>query len=101
MLDKVEQAIVDTVRDFVDREVRPVARELEHDNAYPEALIEQMKRLGVFGLAIPDDYGGAAVSTPISFSDWAAASTTRRMTCSSIWPMQPMRKESTTVSLPG
>ena len=64
MLDNVEQEIVDTVRDFVDRDVRPVARQLDHDNAYPETLIEQMKRLGVFGLAIPEGFGGAAVSTP-------------------------------------
>jgi alkylation response protein AidB-like acyl-CoA dehydrogenase len=64
MLDSTEQAIVDTVRDFVDRDVRPVARRLEHDNAYPEALIEQMKQLGVFGLAIPETFGGSAVSTP-------------------------------------
>jgi alkylation response protein AidB-like acyl-CoA dehydrogenase len=59
-----EQAIVDTVRDFVDRDVRPVARELEHGDTYPEALIEQMKQLGVFGLAIPGPYGEASVSTP-------------------------------------
>jgi hypothetical protein len=59
-----EQAVVRTVREFVDREVRPVARELEHANTYPEALIEQMKRLGVFGLAIPESYGGSPVSTP-------------------------------------
>jgi alkylation response protein AidB-like acyl-CoA dehydrogenase len=59
-----EQAIVDLVRDFVDRQVKPVVRELEHANEYPEALIEQMKELGVFGLAIPEPYGEAAVSTP-------------------------------------
>jgi alkylation response protein AidB-like acyl-CoA dehydrogenase len=59
-----EQAIVDTVRDFVDRDVRPVARELEHADEYPERLIERMKQLGVFGLAIPSPYGEAAVSTP-------------------------------------
>jgi alkylation response protein AidB-like acyl-CoA dehydrogenase len=59
-----EQAIVDTVADFVNRDVRPVVRELEHANEYPERLIEQMKRLGVFGLAIPEPYGDAAVSTP-------------------------------------
>jgi len=47
----------------VDREVRPQARELEHADTYPEALIEQMKALGVFGLAIPQEYGGSAVST--------------------------------------
>ena len=59
-----EQAIVDVVAEFVDREVRPVARELEHANTYPEELIEGMKRLGVFGLAIPAPYGDVAVSTP-------------------------------------
>jgi alkylation response protein AidB-like acyl-CoA dehydrogenase len=59
-----EAAIVQTVRDFVDREVRPVARELEHANEYPSKLIEQMKRLGIFGLNIPEPYGEAAVSTP-------------------------------------
>ncbi|OLF13035.1 acyl-CoA dehydrogenase [Actinophytocola xinjiangensis] len=59
-----EQAVVDTVRAFVDREVRPVVRELEHANTYPTDLIEQMKRLGVFGLAIPEPYGEVAVSTP-------------------------------------
>jgi len=63
-LDADEQAIVKTVRDFVDREVRPVVRELEHANTYPEALIEQMKDMGVFGLAIPEPYGFVQVSTP-------------------------------------
>jgi alkylation response protein AidB-like acyl-CoA dehydrogenase len=62
-LDDVEQAIVDTVREFVDREVRPVVRELEHADTYPEELIEQMKRLGVYGLAIPEPYGDVQVST--------------------------------------
>src|SRR2546423_14150376 len=64
MLSPEEQAVVGTVRDFVDAEVRPVARELEHANTYPEALVETMKRLGVFGLAIPEPYGDAPVSTP-------------------------------------
>ncbi|MFE6922068.1 acyl-CoA dehydrogenase family protein, partial [Nocardia sp. NPDC057663] len=59
-----EQQIVATVRDWVDREVRPVARELEHANEYPEKLIEQMKQLGIYGLAIPESYGGAPVSMP-------------------------------------
>jgi len=58
-----EQAILELVRSFVDREVRPQARELEHADTYPEALIEQMKALGVFGLAVPQEYGGSAVST--------------------------------------
>ncbi len=59
-----ERAIVDIVRDFVDRDVRPKVREMEHDNVYPEAFIEQMKQLGVYGLAIPEPYGEVAVSTP-------------------------------------
>ncbi|MGW0949940.1 acyl-CoA dehydrogenase family protein [Streptomyces sp. NPDC002623] len=64
ILSEDEQFIVRTVRDFVDKEVRPVVRELEHADTYPEALIEQMKRLGVFGLAVPEEYGGTHVSTP-------------------------------------
>ncbi len=59
-----EQEIVDLVHDFVDKTVRPVASELEHANTYPEDLIEQMKQLGIFGLAIPEPYGDVAVSTP-------------------------------------
>jgi alkylation response protein AidB-like acyl-CoA dehydrogenase len=59
-----EQAIIDTVRQFVDRQVRPVARELEHANAYPGHLIDQMKALGIFGLAIPEPWGEAPVSMP-------------------------------------
>jgi alkylation response protein AidB-like acyl-CoA dehydrogenase len=57
-----ERAIVDVVADFVDREVRPVARGLEHANTYPERLIERMKELGVFGLAVPEPYGEVSVS---------------------------------------
>ncbi|HLN67961.1 MAG TPA: acyl-CoA dehydrogenase family protein, partial [Streptosporangiaceae bacterium] len=59
-----ERAVVDTVAEFVDREVRPVVRELEHANEYPEKLIGQMKAMGIFGLAIPQPYGDAPVSTP-------------------------------------
>jgi alkylation response protein AidB-like acyl-CoA dehydrogenase len=59
-----EQAIVATVAEFVDRDVRPVARDLEHANEYPEKLIAQMKALGIYGLAIPEDFGGSPVSTP-------------------------------------
>ncbi|MGQ0479823.1 MAG: acyl-CoA dehydrogenase family protein [Pseudonocardia sp.] len=62
-IDAEERAIVDTVREFIDKEVRPSVRELEHANTYPEAWIEQMKRMGVYGLAIPEPYGDVAVST--------------------------------------
>ncbi|MGZ4517897.1 MAG: acyl-CoA dehydrogenase family protein [Mycobacteriaceae bacterium] len=59
-----ERMAVETVHDFVDEKVKPVVRELEHANTYPEDLIEQMKQLGIFGLAIPESYGGTPVSTP-------------------------------------
>jgi alkylation response protein AidB-like acyl-CoA dehydrogenase len=58
-----EQAIVDVVRAFVDNDVRPVVRDLEHSDTYPEALIDQMKELGVFGLTIPPPWSEASVST--------------------------------------
>ena len=45
--------IVDTVGEFVERDVRPHVREIERENRYPEAMIDQMKELGIFGLAIP------------------------------------------------
>ncbi|MBC7273036.1 acyl-CoA dehydrogenase family protein [Streptomyces albogriseolus] len=64
ILSEDEQLIVRTVHDFVDKEVKPVVREMEHADVYPEALIEQMKQLGVFGLAVPGEYGGTRVSTP-------------------------------------
>src|SRR5947207_1797436 len=63
-LNEDEQAMVELVRDFVNREVRPVVRELEHANTYPDKLIEQMKQLGIYGLAIPEPWGDAQVSTP-------------------------------------
>jgi butyryl-CoA dehydrogenase len=59
-----EAMLVQTVRAFVDRDVRPTVRDVEHANDYPEAWIEQMKRIGIYGLAIPEQYGGSPVSTP-------------------------------------
>jgi alkylation response protein AidB-like acyl-CoA dehydrogenase len=59
-----ERAIVELVRQFVDHEVKPVVRDLEHANSYPDKLIGQMKQLGIFGLAIPEPWGEAQVSTP-------------------------------------
>ena len=59
-----EEMLVKTVRTFIDRDVKPTVREVEHANSYPEAWIEQMKHIGIFGLAVPEDYGGAPVSTP-------------------------------------
>jgi len=58
-----EAMLVETVRAFIDRDVRPEVREVEHANTYPEAWIEQMKHLGIYGLAVPEEYGGTPVST--------------------------------------
>ncbi|MER6178605.1 acyl-CoA dehydrogenase family protein [Streptosporangium sp. NPDC001681] len=63
-LNAEESAIVSVVRDWVDRQVKPVVRDLEHANTYPETLIEQMKLMGVYGLAIPEPWNSAGVSTP-------------------------------------
>jgi alkylation response protein AidB-like acyl-CoA dehydrogenase len=62
-LDPDERDIVAVIHDWVQSSVRPVARELEHDNTYPEALIEAMKGFGVYGLVIAPEYGGLGVST--------------------------------------
>ncbi|GAX48836.1 acyl-CoA dehydrogenase family protein [Streptomyces olivochromogenes] len=63
VLSEDERLVVAVVREFVDKDVKPVVRELEHANTYPEALIERMKKLGIFGLAVPEEYGGTPVST--------------------------------------
>jgi alkylation response protein AidB-like acyl-CoA dehydrogenase len=63
-LNEEESMLVETVRAFVDREVKPTVRDVEHANDYPEAWIEQMKRIGIYGLAIGEEYGGSPVSMP-------------------------------------
>ena len=50
--------IVTLVRDFVRREVEPVAAELDRDDRVPHDLIDQMKELGLFGITVPEEYGG-------------------------------------------
>ncbi|TFV66683.1 acyl-CoA dehydrogenase [Blastococcus sp. CT_GayMR20] len=57
-----EQEIVETVAHWVDREVRPHAGRLEREQQYPTALIDQMKEMGVFGLAVPEPWSESAVS---------------------------------------
>jgi alkylation response protein AidB-like acyl-CoA dehydrogenase len=62
MIDE-ETMLVETVRAFIDRDVKPTVRDVEHANEYPGPWIEQMKRIGIYGLAIPESYGGSPVST--------------------------------------
>ncbi|NMH96838.1 acyl-CoA dehydrogenase family protein [Pseudonocardia acidicola] len=57
----------DTLRDFVDSEIVPVARDWEHSGRYPTEIVEGMKQLGLFGLAVPEEYGGLAADT-VSFA---------------------------------
>jgi alkylation response protein AidB-like acyl-CoA dehydrogenase len=63
-LTEEERLLVQTVRTFVDRDVKPTVRDVEHANEYPEKWIEQMKQIGIYGLAIPEEYGGSPVSMP-------------------------------------
>ena len=56
-----QRLIQKTVREFVERDVIPVASEMEHRDEYPDALVETMKTMGLFGLNIPDAYGGSDV----------------------------------------
>jgi alkylation response protein AidB-like acyl-CoA dehydrogenase len=56
--DDVRRDVIETVRRFVAREVVPVAATFEHDDAYPDAIVDQMRALGLFGVTIPEAYGG-------------------------------------------
>src|SRR3989449_7826224 len=60
-LTQEQEAVVATVREFVEREVIPVADELEHRDEFPEKIVEQMRQLGLFGLTVPEEYGGAGL----------------------------------------
>ncbi|CAG6396192.1 acyl-CoA dehydrogenase family protein [Streptomyces cocklensis] len=61
-LTDVQQEILSTVRSFVDKEILPVATELEHRDEYPTDIVEGLKDLGIFGLTIPEEYGGLGES---------------------------------------
>ena len=54
--------ILATVRSFVDKEIIPYATELEHKDEFPEAIVEGMKEMGLFGLTISEEYGGLGES---------------------------------------
>ena len=61
-LTEEQTAILETIRDFVDEKVIPVAQELEHADEYPTEIIEGLKEIGVFGLMIPEEHGGLGES---------------------------------------
>jgi alkylation response protein AidB-like acyl-CoA dehydrogenase len=60
-LTQEQRDVIATVREFVDREVIPVADELEHQDEFPEKIVEGMKELGLFGLTVPEEHGGAGL----------------------------------------
>ena len=60
-LTEEQRDVIATVREFVDREVIPVADELEHEDEFPEKIVEGMKELGLFGLTVPEEHGGAGL----------------------------------------
>jgi len=55
---EIRQEIIETVRRFVAKEVIPVASDLEHEDTFPTEIVEQMRQLGLFGVTIPEAYGG-------------------------------------------
>ena len=57
-----ETMILDSVDKFLERDVRPVARELEASDTYPEAIVDRMIELGLFGATISTEYGGLGLS---------------------------------------
>ncbi len=62
LLNDEEQLMLATVRRFLEREVAPVASELEHRNQYPTEIVERMKELNLFGANVPEGYGGLELS---------------------------------------
>lgn len=61
-LTDVQQEILRTVRDYVNEQILPVATDLEHKDAYPDEIVEGLKEMGIFGLMIPEEYGGIGES---------------------------------------
>ncbi|MEO3783757.1 acyl-CoA dehydrogenase family protein [Actinocorallia sp. B10E7] len=61
-LTEVQQEILAAVAEFAEKEILPVATELEHGDTYPAEIVEGLKKLGVFGLMIPEEYGGLGES---------------------------------------
>jgi alkylation response protein AidB-like acyl-CoA dehydrogenase len=57
-----QKAMTEMVRQFVDEQIIPNAEHYDHEDAYPEPIVEQMKELGLFGVTIPEEYGGLGES---------------------------------------
>jgi len=67
-----QRLLRDTIRSFVDAQIRPVAREWEESGRYPEEIVATMREMGLFGLLVPEEYGGMAadmVSLAVVFEE--------------------------------
>ncbi len=67
-----QRLLRDTIRSFVDEQIRPVAREMESSGAYPDEIVATMRKMGLFGLLVPEEYGGLAadmVSLAVVFEE--------------------------------
>ena len=62
MSEATDQDILQTIRRFVEHDVIPAASEFEHKDEYPQAMVDTMKQLGLFGSTIPAEYGGLGLS---------------------------------------
>ena len=58
-----ENMILAAVEAFLESEVKPYVHDLEHDDIYPQKIVDQMKEMGLFGLLIDTQYGGMGLST--------------------------------------
>ncbi|MDO5502446.1 MAG: acyl-CoA dehydrogenase family protein [Actinomycetia bacterium] len=61
-LTEEQTELIKLVREFVNEQIIPVAQELEHADEYPTEIVEGMKEMGIFGLMIPEEYGGLGES---------------------------------------
>src|SRR6266536_1963682 len=67
-----QRLLRDTIRSFVDAEIRPVARDWEESGRYPEEIVATMREMGLFGMLVPEQYGGMAadmVSLAVVFEE--------------------------------
>lgn len=61
-LTEEQSELIKLVREFVEEQILPVATQLEHADEYPTQIVEGMKEMGIFGLMIPEEYGGLGES---------------------------------------
>ena len=75
-IEEIRAQIVSLVRDFVRRDVAPVAAQYDQDDINPAELVDTMREMGLFGITIPEEYGGLGLTEPEAGSDVQNISTT-------------------------